>query len=87
MAWKKGQSGNPSGRTVEENRPFLAALHRAIKQSEGKKLRDAADKLLDAAVSGEPWALKELADRTDGRPIQPIAQSGDLNLTINVKTF
>lgn len=86
MAWKKGQSGNPGGRIDAEARPFFRALTRAITKH-GEKLDKGAEMLLDAVSKGEPWAIKELADRTDGRPIQPIAQSGDLNLTINVKTF
>lgn len=68
MVWEKGSSGNPEG--IKPNKPFIDALRRAIVQDNGKKLRAAADKLLDAAEAGEPWAIKELADRTDGKPHQ-----------------
>lgn len=68
MPFKKGQSGNPAG--TPANKPFLDALNRAIKQGDSKKLRSAADKLLDAAAAGEPWAVKELRDTLDGKPAQ-----------------
>lgn len=68
--WKPGQSGNPGG-TVREKQ-FLAALERAVKQDEGKKLRKAADMLLDSAANGEPWAIQQLADRLDGKPTQQV---------------
>lgn len=75
MAWQKGQSGNPEG-PVKQKR-FYAALDRAIAQEDGKKLRDAADKLLDNAAAGEPWAIQMLADRLDGKPAQQVQLQGD----------
>lgn len=68
--WKPGQSGNPGG-TIREKQ-FLAALERAVKQDDGKKLRAAAEKLLDCAAAGEPWAIQQLADRLDGKPTQQV---------------
>lgn len=74
MPWEKGESGNPLGRAL--NKPFLDALNRAIKQDDGKRLRAAAEKLLDAAEAGEPWALQMMADRLDGKPKQQVEASG-----------
>lgn len=51
---------------------FLACLKRAIAQDNGEKLRMAVDGLLELAALHEPWAIKELADRLDGRPNQQI---------------
>lgn len=51
---------------------FQAAIKRAIAQDDGKRLRAAAEKLLDKAADGELWAIKELADRLDGRSLQPV---------------
>jgi HPt (histidine-containing phosphotransfer) domain-containing protein len=48
----------------------MAALNRAIAQDDSKRLRDAAERLLDIAAAGEAWAIKELADRLDGKPHQ-----------------
>lgn len=74
MTWEKGESGNPQGRAL--NKPFLDAVTRAIAQDDGKRLRAAAEKLLNAAEAGEPWALQMVADRLDGKPRQQIEQSG-----------
>lgn len=70
MPWKPGQTGNPGGAPREKQ--FLAALERAVKQDDGKKLRSAADKLLECASNGEPWAIQQLADRLDGKPTQQV---------------
>ena len=70
MTWVKGQSGNPEG-PVKAKR-FYAALDRAIVQEDGKRLRAAAEKLLDHAAAGESWAMQMLADRLDGKPSQQI---------------
>ena len=70
MAWKQGESGNPSGATRVKK--FLGALERALSADDGKKLRQAADKLLDLASQGEPWAIAMLADRLDGKATQQI---------------
>jgi len=75
MAWKPGESGNPSGRKPE--RPFLAALERAIAQGDAKMLRQAAEKLLLAASKGESWAIQQLADRLDGKARQQLEVSGE----------
>lgn len=69
MAERGGQPGNTNA-VGGAPKPFLDALNRAIKQTDGKKLRAAAEKLLDLAAEGEPWAIKELADRTDGKAQQ-----------------
>lgn len=68
MPFEPGQSGNPAG--SQKSRRFYAALDRAIAQDDSKRLRDAAEKLLDLAAAGESWAVKELADRLDGKPHQ-----------------
>ena len=79
MPWKPGQSGNPGGSPKEKK--FLAALERAITQDDGKKLRSAAEKLLDCAVAGESWAIQQLADRLDGKATQSI----EMNVHRDVK--
>lgn len=82
MPFKKGQSGNPAG--TAKDRKFIEVLSRAIVQDDGKKLRAAADKLLDLAEAGEAWAIKELADRLDGRPAQGVTVSGDEDKPVNL---
>lgn len=60
---------------------FGDALRKVIAQDDGKRLRAAAEKLMDLAAEGTPWAVKELADRTDGKAFQSIALSGELAIT------
>lgn len=79
MPWEPGQSGNKKG--TRDKAPFYAALHRAITQEDGKRVRAAAEKLLDLAAQGEPWAVKELRDTLDGKPAQIIAGDDDNPLT------
>ena len=71
MPFQPGVSGNPSGR--QANKPFAEALKRAIAQNDAKKLRAIAEKLLEKAAEGEGWAIKELADRLDGKAHQSIS--------------
>jgi hypothetical protein len=60
----------------DTEKPFRDALRRAIAQDSGKRIRDTAEKLLDLAAAGEPWAVKELVDRTDGKAIQGVELGG-----------
>lgn len=78
MPFQPGQSGNPKG--TQREKKFAAALERAIKQDDAKRLREAAEKLLDLAAAGEAWAVKELADRLDGRAAQSVEHSGEIEL-------
>ncbi len=60
MPFEKGNTHGSKGRL------FDGALRRAIAQDDGKRLRAAAEQLLNAAAEGEPWAINTLADRLDG---------------------
>lgn len=82
MAFKPGQSGNPNG--TKREKKFLAALERAIAQDQEQRLRDAAEKLLDFAAAGEPWAINMLADRLDGRPKQQIEATDEQGRTLAI---
>ncbi len=75
MPLQPGESGNPAG--GQKAKRFFNALDRAITQDDGKKLRAAADKLIDLAVAGESFALQMLADRLDGKAAQSVTISGD----------
>lgn len=61
-----------SGRKQEK--PFADALRMAIADAgpDHKALRTIAAKLLKLAEDGEGWAIRELADRLDGKPAQAI---------------
>ena len=68
MPWEPGQSGNPEG--AKKYKRFSDALDRAIAQDDSKRLRKAAENLLDMAADGELQAINALADRLDGKPHQ-----------------
>ena len=47
-----------------------------------KALRKVADKLIREAIKGEAWAIKELADRLDGKPAQMVVGDPDQPLAL-----
>jgi len=68
-----------SGRRQEK--PFRDALRMelaALKDEDPKALRSIARKLLEKASDGDMQAIKELADRTDGKVPQAIVGDDDL---------
>lgn len=75
MTWKKGESGNPSGKPPGDIK-FADHLRRAIVQDEAKRVRAAAEALLDSAAEGDLKAISELADRLDGKPSQNVNLGG-----------
>jgi hypothetical protein len=84
MAFQKGQIANPEGAgATGRGRPFTDALMRALLQEDGKKLRLLAEKLIDTGLSGDVPALREIADRVDGRTKQTV-EVGDNGVIINM---
>lgn len=87
MAWKKGQSGNPRGRQVEQE--WLGALKRSLAQvqikdkdgnvtvKKGEALRAIADAVVIRAALGDRDAWKEVGERLDGKPAQVIQAEHD----------
>lgn len=74
----------PAGRPPKE-KSFYNALSVALNQVNGideagqkvTKLRSIAEKLVVAAEAGESWAIKEVADRIDGKPMQQTEITGE----------
>ena len=73
MPFEPGKSGNPDGRPKKE-KSFAAMLNIAIKEAhgDGNKLRAVADALVVKAIAGDVPAIKEIADRLDGKVTQEI---------------
>jgi len=69
-------------RNAHKGKIFFDALRRAMASDDNLRLRKAAERLLDLAAEGEPWAIKELADRLDGRPAQETFFEGRANLPV-----
>jgi len=64
-------SGAPVGnKNAQKGRIWNDQLRKAIAHDGGRRLRASIEQLLNLASNGEPWAIKELADRLDGRPTQ-----------------
>ena len=83
MVWKPGQSGNPAGKkpgTLKE-KPYRDALRMEIAAAaeDFKGLRLIARAHLEKARSGDMAAIKELADRLDGRPAQAVVGDDEAN--------
>ena len=83
MAFQKGQSGNPGGRSKDE-KPWTEALRMALnsidKNDKGeklKKIRLVAEACVNAGLAGDISAIKEIGDRMDGKAPQPQVHQGD----------
>ena len=80
MKFKPGVSGNPRGGAL--HRPYRDALRRAIARAErGNKphtLDRIADRHLQDAANGDLAAIRELADRIDGKVPQATGQDAEL---------
>ena len=82
MAFEPGNNANPNGGRKE--RQFYGMLNITVNADNRRILREAAQKLGNAAAAGEPWAIKELADRLDGKPAQQVVLSGDEDSPIRI---
>jgi hypothetical protein len=79
MAGVAGRSG------PKQEKPWRDALRLAVNEGEGdaKKLRRLAVAVVDAAIAGDMQAAKEIGDRLDGKPAQPLTGDADAD-PINV---
>lgn len=69
MAWQKGQSGNPHGRSKDKlvAEALRVELNSLAADGNRKKLRALAESMVDAAIGGNVEAAKFVADRIDGK--------------------
>jgi hypothetical protein len=65
-----------------KNKPFADAINRALAQDDGHRLRAIAEALLTKAADGDISAIKEFADRIDGKVVQQI--QADLDHTVHI---
>lgn len=82
--WKKGQSGNPSGRPKREWTwsGLLEQVANEIETNTGKQFKELVTKrLFIAAVNGDVHAMKEIFNRMEGLPRQGV----DLDITSSLE--
>jgi hypothetical protein len=73
--------GNQNGK---KGKLFYDALRVALVQEDKKKLRTITEKLVKSAENGEPWAIKEVMDRIDGKPVNTTELSGTDNTPLKL---
>jgi hypothetical protein len=62
--------GAPEGnQNARKGKLFYDQLRKVLIQNDALKLRQVTEKLVDAAIDGEAWAVKEVIDRMDGKAI------------------
>src|SRR5438445_8043700 len=67
--------GRPIG-SVNREKPFTDALRLALLSGGRHRLRSIAEKLAEKAEHGDLAAIREIADRLDGKPAQAV-ERGD----------
>jgi hypothetical protein len=77
MAFKKGISGNPGGKSREKI--FTDALRLELNRvdpndkEKRKKVNKLAEKLVECAIEDkQSWAFQQIADRLEGKPVQVV---------------
>lgn len=66
------QPGNQNAAKGKEFRQTLKRVLARRGETATKGLEAVCEKLVDSALAGEAWAVKEIADRYDGKPAQAI---------------
>lgn len=80
--WKKGESGNPAGTAPGGQRRKLITSHierelmqmaeDASNDQDATKARRVAEKVVQLALAGNPWAIQFVTERTEGKPDQNV---------------
>ena len=82
MPFEKGHKLATGGKP--KTKIFTDQLKLVLNEDDGpskkKKLRRVAEKLVAAALEGEGWAIKEIADRVEGKPAQVVQGDEDAPL-------
>lgn len=86
--------GAPIGNQNAKNgAEWRSAIKRALSRRSGENWRtgldELADRYVEAAASGDAWALKDIADRLDGKPQQSmdVEFAGELGVREIVKEY
>ena len=81
------RGGQPGNNNAHRGLEWRQAIKRALSHRSGKDYRSGLDavakKFIEAAENGDPWALKEIGDRIDGKAPQSIDLSGEVGLPVS----
>ena len=87
MAFKKGISGNPGGKSREKI--FTDALRLELNRidptdkEKRKRVNRLAEKLVECAIEDkQSWAFQQIADRLEGKPVQVVDATVDDHRTV-----
>jgi hypothetical protein len=74
-------AGAPEGNdNATRGMEWRQAIKRALAHKSGKTFREGLDQvakqLVDAACAGDQWAIREIGDRSDGKPAQEVSGPG-----------
>lgn len=78
-------AGNANSGRHKGEQKFRDALNHVLMDSKdgpNARLRRLVDRMVKEAEKGEAWAIKEVADRLDGKPAQAIVGDEDNPLTM-----
>ena len=88
MAFKKGISGNPGGKSREKI--FTDALRLELNRvdpndkEKRKKVNKLAERLVECAIEDkQSWAFQQIADRLEGKPVQVVDATVDDHRTVH----
>lgn len=88
--FRKGKSGNPKGR------PRIPSVTAELRKMLGEEVevgsnrwlavrRAVAEALLAGALKGDPRALREFLDRTDGAVLKSVEHSGSISGEVTIR--
>ena len=87
MAFKKGISGNPGGKSREKI--FTDALRLELNRidpndkEKRRKVNKLAEKLVECSIEDkQSWAFQQIADRLEGKPVQVVDATIDDHRTV-----
>jgi hypothetical protein len=88
MAFRKGISGNPGGKSREKifTDALRLELNRVDPQDKDKrkKINRLAEKLVECAIEDkQAWAFQQIADRLEGKPVQVVDATVDDHRTVH----
>ena len=81
--FKKGQSGNPGGRPKKQE---ITKIYEDLlrKSANRKEIKGSVMKMLTSGRMVGALMLREMAERTEGKVVQPVEMGG--NVTISLET-